>query len=530
MLQQINNSAKGMLMQTLKRIYDAIYQHFPSWLTFWLNRYITNRLSSTTNARPNSHSLWSPKKSESPSQYLTWHSITDKQYFDLHMRPVNKSYIDSLPSNAVSDEFKFGEVTNLFARGTNMKEGRSSVFFMFFAQWFTDGFFRSNFHDGRKTTTTHNIDLAQIYGMNEDISKLLRSGINGQLSSQFINGEEYPDSLGELDENQEWKVKEKYEGLPYIQDKEVKAKVIDVVPKSQKSNLFATGLDRGNAILGNLCFSTLFLREHNNICKALAKEYTDWDDDRLFHTARIINTVVLMKLVIEDYVNHIAGIKVLKLDASFAEKETWYRTPWISAEFNLLYRWHSLIPNYLDYKGREERLVANYSLLKEVGLADIFEAASLQKAGEIGLNNVPFFMLPNEQIMIQKGRDWCLPPFNEYRKKFGMKPLTSFAEFSDDIQLQSQLKALYKDPDKVELTVGLFAEKGNGVTLTGSLLTTMVAYDAVTQIYTNPLLAKRNYTKQHFTSLGMKWIDETKTFQDLISRNMSKSIKVTLDL
>lgn len=516
-------------MSIVRRLVNFISKHCPR-LALLINRFVTNKLSSTTTQRPNPYSLWSPKGTDSPSSYMTWHSVTDKRYFDLHMQPATKAYIDSLPPNEKTEHFPFGEVTDLFARGKEFTEGRSTVFFMFFAQWFTDGFFRSSFHDGRQTTTNHNIDLAQIYGATEEVSNLLRSGSGGQLSSQMgEDGEEYPDSLGELDEKGKWQVKEKYLNLPYIKDQEVRAKVIDVVAEQNKPNLFATGLERGNAILGNICFTTLFLREHNNICKALAKEYTDWDDDRLFHTARIINTVVLMKLVIEDYVNHIAGLKALKMDPSFAEKEDWYRTPWIAAEFNLLYRWHSLIPDYLNFNGQPQSLVANYALLKEQGLAAIFQAAASQTAGRIGLKNVPDFMLMNEKIMIQKGRDWCLPSFNAYRKKFGMEPLKAFSEFTNDPVMQAKLKALYKEPDNVELTVGLFAEQATGLTITGPLLTTMVAYDAVTQIYTNPLLAKVNYTEEHFTPLGMKWINDTNTFQDLIDRNTSKKIKVGLD-
>lgn len=516
------------IMPLVRILVNFISKHCPR-LALLINRIATNRLSNSTKPRPHTYSLWSPKGKSTPNNYLTWHSVTDRRYFDLHMKPAQKDYISALPTNEKNNDFPFGQVTDLFARGDNFVAGRSSVFFMFFAQWFTDGFFRSSFHDSRQTTTNHNIDLAQIYGKDEDVACLLRANIGGQLSSQIIDDEEYPDALGELDDNGQWQVKAKYQNLPYIKDKTVKAKVIDVVPESQKPNLFATGLERGNAVLGNICFTTLFLREHNTICRALAKEYPTWDDDRLFHTARIINTVVLMKLVIEDYVNHIAGLKALKMDSSFAEKQDWYRTPWIAAEFNLLYRWHSLIPDALDLNGVNEPLIANYALLKNTGLANIFSAASKQVAGRIGLQNVPDFMLINENIMIQKGRDWSLPAFNAYRKSFGMSPLTSFAEFTHDPLLQAKLKSLYKEPDNVELTVGLFAEETTGLTLTGPLLTKMVAYDALTQIYTNPLLAKVNFTEEHFTPLGMQWIKSTHTFQDLIDRNMTSKIQVKLD-
>ena len=39
--------------------------------------------------------------------------------------------------------------------------------------------------------------------------------------------------------------------------------------EEQKAKLFATGLERGNSIVGHMVMSTLFLREHNNICDEL---------------------------------------------------------------------------------------------------------------------------------------------------------------------------------------------------------------------------------------------------------------------
>jgi len=494
-----------------------------------LNKYVSNKLASVTAPRPNSFSLWSPlgKTGAPPSDYLTWHTVTDKKYFDLHLGPADEAFIKSLPSNANTNEHPFGEVTDLFKRKGGMREGRSSVFFMFFAQWFTDGFFRSSHVDFRQTTSNHNIDLAQIYGANEEVALLLRAKKGGKLSSQLINGEEYPDSLGEFDGNGTWQVKERYKKLPYIEDKEWMASIFGGLDDSQKTHLYATGLERGNTIVGHMVMSTLFLREHNNICDELAKRNTDWDDDRLFHTARIINTVILMKLVIEDYVNHIAGINILRMTPSFVEKQKWYRTPWIAGEFNLLYRWHGLVPDTFKVAGKDESFTKNFDLLSKSGLSNLMHAATTQVAGKITLDNVPEFMMPAEQAMINKARDWRLRSFNEYREQFGLKRLTSFDQLTDDTDLQSRLKKLYNHIDNLELTVGLFAEDG-GSTLTGELQTSMVAYDALTQIYTNPLLAKINYTDKHFTTYGMERINATKTFQNLVDRNTTQKVNVSV--
>jgi prostaglandin-endoperoxide synthase 2 len=462
-----------------------------------------------------------------PSDYLSWHTVTDKNYFDRHLGPADDLFMSSLPSNDKKDGYDFGEVTALFERKHGLKESRSSVFFMFVAQWFTDGFFRSSHVDFRKTTSNHNIDLSQIYGPNEEITLMLRSGEGGKLRSQEIGDEEYPDYLGELDGNGVWQVKERYEKLPYIADKKWMEKLFGKLSQEKKAQLFATGLERGNAIVGHMVMSTLFLREHNNICDDLAERNPDWSDDQLFHTARIINTVILMKLIIEDYVNHIAGIDVLRLDPSFVEKKKWYRTPWIAAEFNLLYRWHGLVPDTFKIGGRDEGFVENFDLLTKESLSSLMQAATKQVAGDISLDNVPSFMMPAEQAMIDKGRDWRLRSFNDYRDQFNLDRLTSFDELTNDADLKSKLSRLYGHIDNLELTVGLFAEDSDW-TLTGELQTAMVACDALTQIYTNPLLAEENFTDEHFTTYGMDRIKATKTFQDLANRNTTQQVTVSI--
>ncbi len=55
-------------------------------------------------------------------------------------------------------------------------------------------------------------------------------------------------------------------------------------------------------------FNTLLLREHNRLAGELEERNPGWDDTRVFETARNIVIVLFIKLVVEEYINHIASI------------------------------------------------------------------------------------------------------------------------------------------------------------------------------------------------------------------------------
>ena len=508
----------------------------------FVNRVATNVICGSTTPRPRAFSLWShvekPKGLDQQGpvgEYTTWPMLTDRLYSARHLPPAEQSYIDGLPEDAPyngnSANFTVGDVTKLFARQGAIKEGRSSVLFMFFAQWFTDSILRIDPRDRRKNTSNHNIDLCQIYGLKETTARLLRSKEKGgKLASQMINGEEYLDYLGEVGADGQWKVRKDYENLPYAAP-EIMHVIFGDWPEERKHKLYATGLERGNSSVGYVAISTVFMREHNRICDELSARNPDWDgdDERLFQTARMINNVILMKLVVQDYINHIAGKDIFTFDPRFADKEEWYRPPWIALEFDLLYRWHGLVPDDITVGGRtydDTEYRVNNALLEKAGLAAIVDAASRQHAGRISLQNVPDFLLGAEYQTIKMGRDFRLRPYNDYRKQFGLDALTSFEQLTDDAALRDRLKAMYGDINKVEFIIGLFAQKHAKSRLYGDLMYAMVAYDALTQIYTNPLLSRNVYTTRTFTQYGLDLIDDTNTVQDLVDRNVAGSVRV----
>jgi prostaglandin-endoperoxide synthase 2 len=545
-------------------------RHLLAWLASipclsrLINRIGTNSIASATKPRPRPYSLWWPAESDGVcpakgqpngpiTDYASWPSLTERSFSARHLAPAPEAFISQLPPDAPYDPATrcTGPITALFARPRDsdgqslMTTDRSSVLFMFFAQWFTDSILRIDPKDRRRNTSNHDVDLCQIYGLNEQETRCLRSGERGHLRSQDIHGQEFPDYLGEHDSNGRWQVKSIYQcdvdskgnpikgrGLyPHGSSQWVReslngsfgGRITEAEVELRLDKLYATGLERGNSSVGYVALSLVFLREHNRICDELYRLYPRWDDERLFQTARMINICLLLKLTVEEYINHIAGERIFCLDPTFAERQNWYRTNWIALEFDLLYRWHSLVPESLTVNGatvpaNEYRW--NNSLLEQLGITDLINSASTQAAGRIGLLNNPVFLMESEYRTIQMGRDFRLRSYNDYREAFGLPRLFSFEQLTRDADVAGRLQSLYRSIDNLELVVGLFAEAPPQDGLFGDLLLTMVAYDAFTQIYTNPLLSRSIHTAEHLTPYGLKLIEDTTSITKLVSRNV----------
>jgi prostaglandin-endoperoxide synthase 2 len=264
--------------------------------------------------------------------------------------------------------------------------------------------------------------------------------------------------------------------------------------------MYASGLERGNSTILYTALSTMCVREHNRVAGELARLHPQWDDDRLFETARVVMIRNVLQIVVEDYINHLARGFDFKLDQHFAERQSWYRSNRISLEFNLLYRWHSLVPEKLDLDGRSyshEEYRFNNALLEAHGVERCINAASTQHAGRIQLYNTPEWLWKAEMASLDMARTFELQPFVAYCEHFSRKPPESIAELvGGDERATADLTRLYGSIERIELPVGLIAQardRGDEDSVLPPLVRTMVAVDAFTHIFTNPLLAEHVY-------------------------------------
>ena len=497
------------------------------------NAFVIDKLASAAPVRPHAFSLAVP--------YTSWPSLTDRRFTGRHLPEAKQEYVEFLKQHVPLEN-----ITALFKR-TEMKQcTRSSVMFMSFAQWFTDGFLRTD-TDSCKNTSNHEIDLCQIYGLRSEITDVLRAKEGGRLKSQWIDtehgGEEFPPYLMDAvqkikpefwwqETHTEWNATtEQWEAAMIAnplhmwgpQNSNMPLNLDKVQEAKRASTLFAMGTDRANSTLGYAMLNTLFLREHNRIAKELAKLYPAWDDEQLFQTARNIMIVLVIKIVVEDYIRHISGLP-FTVDPTIGYNKKWYRTNRMTIEFNILYRWHSLAPSmfHLPVDNQEhpwQEIMYHNELLTTHGIGAFFETFSNQPAGQIGLHNTPAFLQWIEGKNIALAREHKLRSYTEYQQCFGLNVAEDFDDITQDKEIQKILKYLYKTVDKVEWYVGMLAEDRMTRGIMGHMQTVMVANDAFSQALTNPLLAEAVYNEHTFSKKGMEIIESTRSLQDVLNRN-----------
>ena len=459
--------------------------------------------------------------------YITWTGLVDRRYTGRHLPPAPRSYSDRLPP--LQKVLALYERRQVNGQEQPIHSANCSSLLAFFAQWFTDSFLRKDQKDQRLNTSNHEIDLCEIYGLDAETTRTLRTLRGGKLKTSPDG--RFPARLYDAhgDVNSEFKnlsYVKPYLGTKTLEDITLGSlEVPDAERDKRKLALYATGLERGNSTILYTAISTIFIREHNRLCDLLRAAHPDWDDDRLFETARNINIVMLLHLTINEYINQLAQPPIkLKLDRPWAEKAHWYRANRIAIEFNLLYRWHSFVPDTIQLDGQlldHTHFRFNNAVLEQHGAAAVIAAAARQPGGQVGLHNNPSFLWQAEYAAHAFARSQRVRPFVEYQAAFDWTPAKDFKDLTGSDDLARELYELYNGEIRdVEFLVGLFAQKRTPPGVLPPVLNTMVAVDAFSQILTNPLLAENVYGLDAFGEEGMQVIKETTSFDQLVMRNL----------
>ncbi|KAG4442109.1 hypothetical protein IFR05_002395 [Cadophora sp. M221] len=240
--------------------------------------------------------------------------------------------------------------------------------------------------------------------------------------------------------------------------------------------------------------------------KALAKQ-----DNDIFQTARLIVGGLYINICLHDYLRGLTNthhssstwtldprVEVTKqYDGEDLERGCGNQ---VSAEFNLLYRFHSIISKR-DEKWLEKFLNSilpdKTKHISELSPAEFFQAflkyeasidpdpskrefdglkrgpdgkfqdedlvkimtsAMEDPAGLFGSKMVPKALRVVEILGILQSRKWGMASLNEFRHFFGLKKHETMEEINPDPEIAALLRNLYDHPDMVELYPGLFVE------------------------------------------------------------------------
>jgi Animal haem peroxidase len=324
-----------------------------------------------------------------------------------------------------------------------------------------------------------------------------------------------------------------------------------------------------NGWIGLSMLHALFVREHNSICDHLKSKYPDWDDDRLYGKARLINAALLAKIHTVEWTPAILPHPTTKL----ALRTNWYgaagedlqdvlsflnenellggiigsqadhhTAPYsLTEEFVSVYRMHTLIPDeFVIRSNATGGEIAHYELpqvsgkegcdvLKVHSMADLFYTFGVSHPGAIRLHNYPRHLqsLHRENggsfdlaaVDILRDRERGVPRYNEFRRLLGKEPVQTFEELTDDAVVREEIRAVYDNKlEAVDLMVGLYAEplpEGFGFTETAFRIFILMA--------SRRLKSDRFFTDDFrpeiYSAEGIQWVKEN-TMATILRRHM----------
>ncbi|WP_027232923.1 peroxidase family protein [Phyllobacterium sp. UNC302MFCol5.2] len=260
--------------------------------------------------------------------------------------------------------------------------------------------------------------------------------------------------------------------------------------------------------LGLSALHTLFAREHNLLCDELRSRYRNWDDERVYHTARLIVSALIAKIHTVEWTPAILATKAIDVGLS----SNWNGPPandWLTKlgiwlldahaltgipktlpdhhgapyclteDFVTVYRLHPLLPDdYCFYNHANGSKIADKGFLdiqaaaaddamRAFGLRNTLYSFGIAHPGAITLHNYPRSLLALERdneiidlsvVDLVRTRRRGVPRYNDFRAGLHRPRLRSFEELTTnpaDIEL---LKKFYGSIDRVDTVVGLFAE------------------------------------------------------------------------
>ncbi|XP_006016955.1 prostaglandin G/H synthase 1 [Alligator sinensis] len=494
------------LLKPSPAFYHFVLTHF-KWFWDIINSTFIRDTLMTLVLKIRANLIPSPPTYNSDYGYISWESYANVSYFTRVLPPVpgdcptpmgTKGKKELPDPQLLAERFLLRRTFEKDPQGTNLM-------FAFFAQHFTHQFFKTSGKMGRGFTKAlgHGVDLGHLYGDTLERQHQLRLFRDGKLKYQVVDGEVYPPTV-------------------------LQAPVHMIYPNgTAQAQQLAVGQEVFGLLPGLMMYATLWLREHNRVCDVLKQEHPTWGDEQLFQTARLILIGETIKIVIEDYVQHLSGYFLrLKFDPELLFGVQFQYRNRIAVEFNQLYHWHALMPDAFVIQGQEysyQQFIYNTTMLTDYGIEELVEAFSKQHAGRIGGGQSINGNLLNVAVgLIKESRQLRLQPFNEYRKRFGMRPYASFQELTGEEEKAAQLAELYGDIDALEFYPGLLLEKPQANAIFGESMVEIGAPFSLKGLLGNPICSPVYWKPSTFGGATGFALVQTASLQKLVCNNVRR--------
>ena len=203
----------------------------------------------------------------------------------------------------------------------------------------------------------------------------------------------------------------------------------------------------------------------------------------------------------------------------------------LTEEFSIVYRMHPLIPDdYTFRSAADDHLIAEHTfpeiagpnaqrVTEQIDLGDAIYSFGTAHPGALVLNNFPRFLQqlqrPDaDKLMdvaatdILRSRELGVPRYNQFRRLLHLEPAGSFEDLTDDPGQLAALRRLYHDIDSVDTIVGMFAEKrpsGFGFSDTAFRIFILMA----SRRLNSDRYFTKDFTPEIYTAAGLAWVQET---------------------
>jgi hypothetical protein len=346
------------------------------------------------------------------------------------------------------------------------------------------------------------------------------------------------------------------DGLRARSEGKLRIDELGLSPADLDAHVDLTGV-AGNFWVGLALLHSLFMREHNAICDHLRAHHPELSDQNLYDKARLVNAALMAKIHTVEWTTAIIanpitvtamrtnwwGIEGSRLDHLIGRLTSnevirgipgsptnHHGVPYsLTEEFVAVYRMHPLIPDDYSFRSHvDDRELQARSLpeigalhvrerLSEVAMDDLFYSFGTMHPGAISLHNYPRYLQhfdrPDGELIdlasidILRSRERGVPRYNEFRRLFRLKPATTFEELTGgNVADAALLRRIYGDVERVDLTIGLYAEpkpEGFGFSDTAFRVFILMA----SRRLESDRFFTRDYRPEVYTQAGLDWVE-----------------------